>query len=492
MTLIDQIMNGESKILEFKEKLPGSENIARTAVAFSNSSGGKLLIGVSNEGHVVGIPETDILAAQEAIASIIYDSCYPNIVPDIYTVNHDGKLILVVEIFRGSLPPYYIKKSGKNAGTYIRIASSNRKASQENILELERQRLNRSFDEEASYSIPLDELNLSPILSRFAAKGRDLKTEQLLNFKLLVEENHKLLPTNGLLILLGQPGHVTIKCSRFKGKNMDVFLDKKEYGGDLFGQLDNAVAFILNHINIRAEINGLKRTDIPEIPLAAIREALINAIVHRDYTNPGRDIKLGIYDDMLNLVSPGGLPSSLTEQIILEGRSEIRNRVVARVFKELDYIEQWGSGIRRIISACASAGLATPVFREKGDFFDVEIFRRVSKSANSVPDTANSVPDTANSVPDTANSVPDTANSVPDTARSTSKNAENSFRTYTTRIVKFLENSVSITTGELAAFFGVKERRARAILQQMVSRQILKKIGSARNTRYILAGGHKK
>ena len=466
MNLISQIKNGESKTLEFKEKLPGSENIARTAIAFSNSSGGKLVIGVNNAGQVVGLAETELYAAREAIASIIYDSCYPNIVPDIYTVNLDGKLILVVEIFRGNLPPYYLKKSGKFSGTYIRVASSNRKASQENILDLERQRLNRSFDEEANYSVTLEELNLQPLLTRFASKGRDLKTEQLLNFKLAIEENHKLLPTNGLLILLGHPDHASIKCSRFKGKNMDVFLDKKEYTGDLFGQLDSALAFILNHINIRAEINGLKRTDTPEIPLAAIREALINALVHRDYTNLGRDIKLGIYDDVLNIVSPGGLPSSLTEETILEGRSEIRNRVVARVFKELDYIEQWGSGIRRIISACATAGLAAPVFREKGDFFDVEIFRNTSKSAGSVPDSAGSVPDSAGSVDEPS---------------------DKNFYRQEIQVLQLLKTRKSVTTGDLVTHLGVKERRARTILQKMVSQQILRKVGSARNTCYILA-----
>ena len=113
-------------------------------------------------------------------------------------------------------------------------------------------------------------------------------------------------------------------------KRQSLFLDRKEYAGDLFSQLEQAEAFIKNHINLRGEIKGLQRTDTYELPEAALREALTNALIHRDYTNQGRDIKVGIYDDIVNIVSPGGFPSTLTADGLREGRSEIRNRVIAR------------------------------------------------------------------------------------------------------------------------------------------------------------------
>ena len=97
-----------------------------------------------------------------------------------------------------------------------------------------------------------------------------------------------------------------------------------------------------------------------------LEESLVNAVVHRDYSNDGRDIKIGIYDDIINIVSHGGFPSTITQEDILEGRSEIRNKVIARVFKELNYIEQWGSGIRRIKSSCKARGLKEPEIVEKG------------------------------------------------------------------------------------------------------------------------------
>lgn len=272
--------------------------------------------------------------------------------------------------------PYYLKNEGKYNGTYIRIGATNRKASAENISELERQRMNISFAEEVNPKIDFYSLDISPIKNRFKEIGKELDIEKLKNLKLVVEKNNNTLPTNGLLILLGYFENCVIKCSRFKGNTMDIFLDKKEYTGDLFFQLEQAETFIKNHIKLKSQILGLQRKDIFEIPIEAIREALVNAVVHRDYTNMWRDIKVGIYDDILNIVSPGGFPNTLTEKDIQEGRSEIRNKVIARVFKELNYIEQWGSGIKRIKSSCLNYGLKEPIIKETGDFVSVDIYRK--------------------------------------------------------------------------------------------------------------------
>lgn len=145
----------------------------------------------------------------------------------------------------------------------------------------------------------------------------------------------------------------------------------------MFFQLESAIIFIKNHINIKGKIKDLQREDSYEIPISAIREALINALVHRDYSKLGRNVKIGIYDDILNIVSPGSFPYNVTEEDIFEGRSEVRNRVLARVFKEFNYIEQWGSGINRIISDCKNSGLKRPIIKEKRDFIDVEIYREI-------------------------------------------------------------------------------------------------------------------
>lgn len=196
--------------------------------------------------------------------------------------------------------------------------------------------------------------------------------------------------TRGLGIILGMYENTNINCARFKGKTMDIFLDKKEFTGNIFEKIENIQMFLENHLNLSSEFEKFQRKDILEIPTLALREGIINAIVHRDYSNQGRDIKIGIYDDIVEIVSPGGLPSTLTIEQIYSGRSEIRNRVLARIFKEFNFIEKWGSGINRMINLCKNANLKTPEIKETGDSVVLTFYR-----ANSIPDSAGLVPDSA-------------------------------------------------------------------------------------------------
>lgn len=377
--LLLEIQKGESKTLEFKQQLPKGQQIAKTLIAFANSSGGKLIVGVTDDRQLVGIQD-DIFELQDKITSMIYELCAPQLAAQIYIENIDGVELLVVEVARGSLFPYYLKSVGREQGTYIRLGASNRVASPEHIQQLELQRLNISFDALANYQYPLEKLNLTVLEEAFKAADKTLTLEKMLNLKLVIEEQGQRYASHGLLILLGQYEHVMTQCARFKGTNMSVFLDRKEYTGDLFSQIEQAEIFIKNHLSLRAEIRGLKRYDYLEIPENAIREALVNAYVHRDYSNFGRNIKVAVYDDLVNIVSPGGLPNGLTEADLLQGRSEIRNRVLARVFRELGYIEHWGSGLQRIKQMCEAENLPTPEFLETNDFFDVKLYRPVIES----------------------------------------------------------------------------------------------------------------
>ena len=517
MTLIDSIRLGESKTLELKAQLPQNDQIAKTAVAFANTSGGKLVIGVGDNRDVIGLPEQDLFALQERIGSLIFDRCHPAILPEMYTANLEGKVVLVVEIFRGNLLPYYLKEDGKNNGTYLRVGTANRKADFEHILELERQKRNQSFDEGIFREQPLAELDLTPLLARFKALGKPLNDEKLKNLKLVQEEQGTLYPTQGLMILLGKLPHVTVKCARFKGTDMRVFLDRKEYDGDLFTQLEQMEGFVKNHISLRGEIKGLQRTDTYEIPEEALREALINALIHRDYTNQGRDIKVGVYDDIVNVVSPGGFPSSLTSEALQEGRSEIRNRVVARIFKELGYIEQWGSGIQRIKTACTAIGLTEPRIREKGDFVDVEFYRPVAEANETERNRTSTndcgrlrtnpnekVSDSAGSVPDTGEKVPDKPNrerlwpSVNDCERlGQSANDYERLRTIIShpaqlkpgeaKILLHLIGHRKIGRKEAAILLGLGNTKTYTLFDGLIQKGLILRRGQGRSTYYVLA-----
>lgn len=464
--ILEQIKNGENKTLEFKETLPKNDSIAKTVVAFSNTSGGKLIVGINDQREVVGIDDKEIFELQDRIASIIFDSCYPNILPEIYILNVDGKLLLVIEIFRGNLLPYYLKSDGKNNGTYIRIGATNRKAEYENIVELERQKRHISYDEEANYDVSLDTLDLKPLYERFAKLGKPLDEQKLHNLKLLKSEHGTTYPTNALLILLGYFENCMVKCARFKGVTMELFIDKKEYKGDIFTILENTQNFILNHINLRGEIKGLYRTDTYEIPEVALREALINALIHRDYINKGRDIKVGIYDDIVNIVSPGSFPNTITVGDIANGRSEARNKIVANIFKELGLIEQWGSGINRIKKICKTNFLQEPKIEEQNDFVDAQFFRPDTDDYGRLRTIRE------DKVPDTAGYMPDTAGYMPEQEKN---------------ILDYLQKHQNITSKEVEELLDVKERRARELLKQMCEKNLLIKLGSARSTHYKLS-----
>jgi ATP-dependent DNA helicase RecG len=289
-----------------------------------------------------------------------------------------------------------------------------------------------------------------------------LTKEKLKSLKLIDEKNNTLYPTKGLLILLGVNENCRIKCARFKGVDMSVFIDKKEYSGNLFSQLKNAEIFIKNHINVGPQITQLKNKEVPEIPYVAIREALVNAVVHRDYSNLGRDVKIGIYDDIVNIVSPGGFPSTLTQDDVLNGRSEIRNRVIARVFKELGYIEQWGSGVQRMISSCQEYGLEVPTIMEKGDSVEVNIFRN-QNSAGEAPKNVGKNKESAGEVPEKIG-----------------KEEQKKL------VLKFLETNEKIIRKDVEKILSVGVRRARFILAEMVKEVILIKCGKSSNTYYIL------
>lgn len=373
-----EILKGENRKREFKQQLPSAANISKTVVAFSNGAGGKLIIGVANKGEILGVIDREIMDLPDRISNIIYDTCYPAIIPEIYTENIDGKNILIVKIYPGNLKPYYIKSEGKLKGTYIRVGATNKPADIEMINELERQRRNMSFDEECVYDFDLNGLDLTKIIKDFKKfTEKDLTDEGLINLKLIKEENGIKYPTYALMLLTNSNyfEYAKIKCARFKGIDVGEFIDQKEFSGSIYEQVENTMNFAKMYLSKRGKISDLQRQDEYEVPLISIREAVANAVVHRDYSISGADIKFAIFDDRIEITSPGLLPKTLDIDDIKMGRSEIRNKVIARFFKELRFIEEWGTGIRRIIASCKVAGLKEPEFIETGMFFKTILYK---------------------------------------------------------------------------------------------------------------------
>lgn len=453
------IRKGEGKTIEFKKTLPQKGSLSRTAIAFSNTAGGKILIGVEDTTRkIIGVSEKEALEFPERIYNMIYDSCYPAIVPEIYVEHIKKKSILIVDIYPGALKPYYLKSQGRDNGTYIRVGATNKPADMEMIRELERQRQNLSYDEQILYDRTKENIDVEKLRQDFLRfTGKELKFQDVLNLRILREEQCTYHPTVGGMMLAGKENpfeYARIKCARFKGTTMDEFIDQKEFSGPLYEQVEDAMKFAQVYIAKAGKIEGLQRVDRYEIPLEAVREALVNAVVHRDYSISGSDIKFAIFDDRIELTSPGTLPRSLEIEDILIGRSEIRNKVIARFFKEIGFIEQWGTGIQKMIRLCTEAGLPKPEMRESGLFFQIAFCKpeNSQKTARKQPETVRELP----------GDYPVIHQQLPETSR---------------KIIEILRNNPYLSRRNIAKHLGITEGSVRHHLKKLKAQGLVERVG---------------
>lgn len=356
MRILDIIKQPEGRRVEFKKELPSVSDLTKTIVAFSNDAGGELFIGIQDDPReVVGVAEEDLMLLEEKISNLIHDNCYPVIIPDISVVSIDDKYLLRVKIHRGNHLPYYLKSKSKLKGTYIRVGSTNRQATEEIIAKLERQKRNISFDEEQVFDKSLSEIDISGFKRLYEEKtGEQVDDNVLKKLHLISEFNGELKPTNALVLFSDDElkgamfPYAKIECMRYKGTTSEVFIDQKTIYVNIAEQAELAYEFVLRHINKGAVVNGVYTESRWEYPIAAIRETIRNAIVHRDYSLTGKDIKIAIYDDMVEITSPGLLLPSIDFNEMDTRQSDIRNKVIAPVFKKIGIIDQWGNGLKLI------------------------------------------------------------------------------------------------------------------------------------------------
>ena len=347
----------EGRRLEFKVSLPSSAELAKSIIAFANDAGGEFYLGIQdNPREVIGLVEESLIGLEEKISSIIHDNCAPIILPEIMFLNYEGKHILVTKIHKGSAPPYYLKNKGIENGTYIRVGSTNRQASTEIIAELERQKQNISFDSEMVLRKTVAEIDMHSIQELFLEKAGEQLTKQVLSkLELYKKEQGKELPTNAMILLSDDElrkqlfPYAKIECARFKGTVPGNFIDQKTIDVNVGLQAEQAFQFVLRHISQgTTDYTGVYRNDRWEYPVIAIREVIRNAVIHRDYSLTGKDIKIAIFDDKIEITSPGKLMPSVDFNDMDSGQSDIRNKTLAPVFKRLGIIEQWGNGLRII------------------------------------------------------------------------------------------------------------------------------------------------
>jgi len=461
MTLQD-IIKGESKNVEFKVELPKkSEKYMKSVIAFSNTSGGKIVIGIDDESkEIIGVNEKEVFRIMDSIANAVSDSCEPQIMPDITFQTIDDKCVVVVKIYPGSSRPYFLKSAGKDNGTYIRVAGTSRPADAIKIRELEMEGVNLSWDELTcvGYEVTGDAVNrLCRDIKQYMMDSattdedkkavRDVTKEHLLNWKVLKQTEGEIMATNSFVLLTSNYFRFSkIQCALFKGTERDIFIDKKEYSGALYEQIESAYQFVLRHINLGAEIEGIVRKDFYELPIGAIREMIVNAVCHRNYMD-NSCVQVAVYDDRVEVTSPGMLYGGLTLEEAMNGRSKIRNRAIAEVFSRMEIVESWGTGIRRIMNRAKEYGLTEPEFQEIGDTFRVNLYRKADKK----PIKADKKPIKVNREK---------------------------------MILDYVRENGSISNREARELLGLAESTTKRVLKELVERGSLKIEGSKKTRRY--------
>ena len=332
----------ESIHLELKKEYV--KDILKTVIAFANTSGGKIYIGIDDDGKVLGVQrlDTDILK----LSNSIRDSIKPDITlfASILVEKIDGKDVIVVDVQKGASSPYYLTDKGiRPSGVYVRQGASSVPATDAAILKMIRDTDGDNFEELRSLNQNLDFVFLK---KEFEDANIKLEHSQMRTFNIIDEDG---LYTNLGLLLSEQCPH-TIKAAVFEGSTKEIFKDRFEFSGSLLKQMKDVYSFLNRYNRTNSEITGLKRTDTREYPEIAIREALLNSIVHKEYSYSSSTL-ISVFDDKIEIVTIGGLTKGLNEDDIMLGVSILRNRNLANIFYRLKLIEAYGTGIPKIIES---------------------------------------------------------------------------------------------------------------------------------------------
>lgn len=386
MTLLDEIAKKESETLDFKAELSDeSLTYIKTIIAFANGTGGLLVVGIKEKTYeATGIPDDDQQDVEEVIVNNVANMCEPQIIPVFSWTKYNGKNVLIVTVRAGNEKPYHIKGKPKAEGTYIRIGPTTHLAKYAQIEEL-KQLGKTPFDKQRNYSTKITDEAVQKLCDDLTAYGKRTFTKRdLISMQVIKEDFGLEYPTNAYTLLTGDVNmglyHI-IECAVFRGKEKSVFLDKATFRGPVYEQIENAYRFVIKNIKVGQWLppGEIAMRDIYEVPSDAIRESIANGITHRNYNIDNGNIYVAIFDDRIEVISPGMLPPDTTMSNAMSGVSTPRNHTLASVFKNAGVTEGWGTGIKKIIRECRLYGLKDPTFEQRSPQQFVVTFYRSDK-----------------------------------------------------------------------------------------------------------------
>ncbi|WNY26083.1 RNA-binding domain-containing protein [Methanolapillus millepedarum] len=333
----------EGTTLELKREY--SDDIKKCVIAFANTNGGTLYIGVDDNGNAVGLKNLDGTMLQ--LTNAIRDSIKPDVTlfMTCQIEEMEGLNVIKVTVQKGTASPYYLSGKGiRPEGVFVRQGASSVPATEAAILKMIRESDGEKYENVRSLN---QELTFADAEKEFKSRGIPFEAKQKKTLKLMNSDG---IYTNLGLLLSDQCVH-TVKAAVFQGTNQTIFKNRREFSGSLFTQLADVYEFISRYNQTRAEIHGLYRYDNQDYPEDAIRETILNALVHRDYSIGGSSILAGVFDDRIEIVSNGGLPSGMEADDLEMGISVCRNENLANVFYRLSLIEAYGTGIQKIMKS---------------------------------------------------------------------------------------------------------------------------------------------
>lgn len=449
--LIDLILKGEGLSVEFKETLPSeSMRWLKTIVAFANGCGGTLLVGVNNQGEIIGIPEYSASQVLDSMTSAVCDLCYPMIPLSTSVQDVAGKTVIVMEVFPGNARPYYLESLGIREGTFIRVGATSRVADESMIRELSLQGSNTPFDRLENYEIEVTEERTRNMCAALSVLNGSEVTESILRNAGVIRTSHgRDVATNAYALMCEDSPFrfCEVRCAVFGGEYETDFLDRADYRCPIHSQIGEAYSFTKRNLRLQGKVRGLYREDRCEIPPVAVREAIVNAIQHRSYVDSNRPIYVALRPDRLEVRSPGGIPSALDVDLIRQGRSAQRNPAISMVFRAASISEGWGNGIKSIFQLCSEYGLPEPMLENTGIDFTVTIFR---------PGYDDSVADSVSTV---------------DVRR---------------RILTVIEHDPGITVSDLSVSMDVPQRTVEREISSLKREGLIIRTGSARKGQWVV------
>ena len=382
------LQEGEDYFSEFKERL--SENTAKEMVAFANSSGGRIFLGITDTGVVKGIRDTNKLRSR---VQDMAQNCDPSITVSLEKLEN----VLVVEVDEGTDKPYTCRE-----GFFIRVGPNSQKMKRDEVVEYFNHEGRVRFDEQFCMDFNYPEDFSNPQFLGFLARchiTQNLPEGQFLqNLGLARKHQGRLLMKNvGVLLFAKEPArfhfHAVVTCVRFRGTNKTYIIDRKDFSEDIISNVENAMKWLKTFIPLRYEIGGgkLQRDEIPEIPYDVLREAILNSVVHRDYFEKGAVTMVEFFDDRIHISNPGGLMKGIPPEEF-GATSMSRNPLLQGLFLRAELVEKIGSGIGRMQSDLKEHGLQEPEISWNG-FFRIT-FRRPIVTQERREEDEDPIPDT--------------------------------------------------------------------------------------------------